>query len=331
MKSKVTVASLCAFLSISWVMLAGCSSDREESTNVSLSSQTISSTTTEISSTTTDALSEPNSTLQPSPETMETAPQKGEPTVFVAPDGMQIYSSEITAIDGTSKTAAELTETDYGTSVLCEGFQYFTHPSGISYNNYQNSEMFDDILFKGELSENKNECERLDVGEKLCGLMLVNAVSEFKIDNYADTPEPYFYDGYLFGSDSERYIAEFEGSIKINGFLGVTAPNDYEPEGGSLHFTPTESKLPILGNNPEFYEHTNFVGNEYSVYSDMREIYCGFIQELQCDTVGIEQGDMVFVCLTLSDIKYKSSNSITAEIESIELLSDILYHDKGNT
>lgn len=324
MKSKVTIISLC-FLSISCAIFSGCSSD-----SVSSSNPTISSTTAEKSSTTTDTLSEPNTASESLYETAETASQKGEPTIFIAPDGIQIYSSEITAIDGTSKTAAELIETDYGTSVLCEGFQYFTEPSGISYNNYQNPEMFDDMLYKGEPLENENKCERLDVGEKLCGLTLVNAVSEFKIDNYADTPEPYFYDGYLFGNDSERYVAEFEGTIKVNGFLGVTAPNDYEPKGGSLHFNPTESKLPILGNNPEFYEKTNYVGNEYSVYSDMSEIYCGFIQELECYTSGIEEGDMVFVCLTLSNIKYKSSNSIIAEIENIELLSDILYHDNGN-
>lgn len=314
MKSKVTITFLC-FLSISCAIFSGCSSD-----SVSSSSQTISSTAAEKSSTTVNTLSEPNTTFE----------SLGEPTVFVAPDGTRIYSSEITAIDGTSKTAAELIETDYGTSVLCEGFQYFTYPSGISYNNYQNPEIFDDILYTGEPLENENKCERFDVGEKLCGLTLVNAVSEFKIDNYADTPEPYFYDGYLFGSDSERYVAEFEGTIKINGFLGVNAPNDYEPEGGALHFNPTESKLPILGNNPELYEKTNYVGGEYSVYSDMVEIECGNFQELHCDTAGIGIGDMAFVCLTLSNIKYKSSDSIHAEIESIELLSDILYHNNRN-
>ena len=324
MKSRVPVAYLCAFLSISCTMLSGCNNESVISDSIPSSSETLSST----SSTTADILSIPDSTLPLLPETVESEPQKGEPTVFVAPDGMQIYSSEITAIDGTSKTAAELTATDYGTSVLCEGFQFFTSPSGISYNNYQNTEMFDDILYMGEISENKNGCERLNVGDELCGLKLVNAVSEFKIDSYADTPEPYFYDGYLFGSNSKRYVAEFEGSIEIKGFLGVTAPNDYEPDGGSLHFTPTESKLPILGDKPEFYEHTNFVGSEYSVYSDMHDIYCGFIQELQCDTVGLDSGDMAFVCLTLSNIKYKSSTSITAEIENIELLSDILYCDK---
>jgi hypothetical protein len=210
---------------------------------------------------------------------------------------------------------------------LCEGFQYFTEPSGISYNNYENSELFDDILYVGEISENKNECRRVNVGDEICGLKLVNAVSEFNIDNYADTPEPYFYDGYLFGVDDERYIAEFEGSIKITGFLGVTPPNDYEPDGGSLHFTPTESKLPILGNNPEFFERTNFIGSEYSVYSDMQDLGCGFIQELQCDTAGLDMGDMAFVRLTLSNIKYRSSSNISAEIENIELLSDILFHD----
>lgn len=327
MKSRIAIAVLAVIVAVTSLCLGGCENNSETSDNSSSSSILSSETESSESSSENDSSVSENSGSSSSSEASTLEVPKGEPTIFVGLDGETIYSGEISEIEGTDKSAEEITKTDYWTSVLCEGFQYFVEPIDIAYNNYENPEMFDDIVYKGEISENKNKCKRVNVGDEICGLKLVSGVSEFRIDDYADTPEPYFYDGYLFGSDSERYVAEFEGNIKIAGFLGVTAPNDYEPDGGSLHFTPTESKLPILGDKPEFFERTNFVGSDYSVYSDMTDIDCGFIQELQCDTKGLDVGDMAFVCLTLSDIKYKSSQSITAEIENIEMLSDILYQE----
>lgn len=325
MKSRTPATLFYALLLFSCTIFTGCNGNGDIPDDSSLLSSVGTSPAKSDTTSVTDGTISQSAETPSEPEFNEIP--KGEPTIFTAPDGTQIYSSEITDIEGTTKSIEELTKTDYGTSVLCEGFQYFTQPSGISYDNYQNADMFDGIVYKGEISENRNKCKRVNVGDEICGLKLVNGVSEFKIDDYADTPEPYFYDGYLFGDSSERYVAEFEGSIKLFGFIGVTAPNDYEPDGGSLHFTPTESKLPILGDKPEFFERTNFVGSEYSVYSDMTDIDCGFIQELQCDTAGLGVGDMAYVCLTLSDIKYKSSQSIISEIENIEILSDILYHE----
>ncbi len=306
------------------VVNSGCGAQSEKPSDEPTSAEVLTTTAPKTEAT-------PITSTSPMPDTTESQPiSKGEPTVFVGPDGEIIYSSEVTAIYGSDKKAAELTETDYWTSVLCEGFQYFTLPSGVAYNNYHNPEMFDGIVYCSQAEENKNNCQRLYVGEELCGLKLVSAASVFKIENYEDTPGPCYYDGYLFGTDSERYIAEFEGEIEIVGFLGVDVPGCYQPEGGLLHFTPTESKLPILGNNPEFYEHTNYVGKEYSVYSDLQELECGFIQELECSSAGLEQGDMALVRLTLSDIKYRRSDSIIAEIENIELISEILFHEQGN-
>lgn len=257
----------------------------------------------------------------------ETQVPKGEPTIFVGPDGETIYSSEVTDMEGIDiegKTVAEITETDYYTSIICEGFQYFTEPSGISYNNYENSELFDDILYIGEPLENKNECKRVNVGDEICGLKLANAVTQFDVQNDMG---PNYVDECSFGKGDIRNVAEFEGTITIKGFLGINAPNTYEPDGGYMTFTPTESKLPILADNPEFYEVTNFVAKQYSVYSDMNDIGCGFLQNLRCDTAGLQPGDVAFVSLTLSDIKYIYANTISAEIQNIELLSDVLYHE----
>lgn len=321
MKSRVSASVFSALIVLASTVFSGCSKVNSSSDSSSSSSKNSSSTTSLGTESTAD-----NSSSAPIiPEI-----PKGEPTVFIGLDGEPIYTSEITAIDGTDKTAAELTKTDYDTSVLCEGFQYFTEPSGIAFNNYQNSEMFDDIVFTGEILENKNKCRKVKVGENICGLKLVDAVSEFKIDDYADTPEPYYYDGYHFGTVSNKPLAQFEGSITLEGFLGATSRNLYEPDGGLLRFTPTESKLPILGNKPDFCERTNFVGSDFVVCSEMPEIECGYIQDLKCDWAGLDIGDMAFVRVTISNIKYYNSESLNAEIEKIEMLSDILAHKKDS-
>ena len=308
-KIKLTAGILAVLL------LTGCANGEQSSSS---SSTTSSSTTASSSDISKESSSE---------STTSSVIPKGEPTVFTGPDGEPIYTSEITAIDGTDKTAANLTKTDYGTSVICDGFQYFTEPSGISFNNYQNSEMFDDILFKGEIPINKNSCRRLNVGDKICGLTLVSAASEFKIDDYANTPEPYYYDGLDFANEG-REVAEFDGTITIEGFLGVGARNSYDPDGGLLGFSPTESKLPVLGAAPEFYERTNLVTSSLCVFSDMTSLQCGYFDDLKCDSAGLGIGDVALVRVTLSNIKYSNSQSISAVIENIELLSDVIYHAK---
>lgn len=319
-KSRAAIIS--ALLVALVTAFSGCSNGNETTSDNSQSASKYTSSTTSQKAQSTADESESGLISHEIP--------KGEPTVFTGLDGEPIYTSEITEIDGTDKTAAELTRTDYGTSVLCEGFQYFTEPSGNAYDNYQNGESFDDVLYKGEIPENKNECKRINVGEEICGLKLVNAVSEFKIDDYADTPEPYYFDGYLFGATEKRPLAVFDGSVTIEGFLGATARNDYEPDGGLLFFNPTESKLPILGDQPEFFERSNFVGSSFVTFSDMAEIQCGNIRDLSCSSAGLDIGDVAYVRVTLTSIEYISSQFLNAEIENIEMLSDILYHDEDS-
>ena len=71
-------------------------------------------------------------------------------------------------------------------------------------------------------------------------------------------------------------------------------------------------------------------GKEYSVYSDLQELGCGFIQELECSSAGLEQGDMALVRLTLSEVKYKNSSCVIGKIKNIELISEILFHEQGS-
>ena len=261
------------------------------------------------------------------PET-STIPE-GEPTIFVGPDGNVIYSSEITRIEGSEKNVSELTKADYGTAVLCEGFQYFVEPTGVAFNNFQNPEVFDDFEFKGDIIENRNHCKRINVGEEIMGLKLVNAVSEFMIENYDDTPEPYYYDGYFFDGKSGTPIAEFEGSISLEGFFTITERNDYEPDGGGIYFQPTEDKLPILGCSTYFSIRSAWGSSDYITFNETTTISCGNIQDTDCNLNGLTKGDTIFARVTLSDIKYYSSYGIDAgRLEKIEPLSDILAHNE---
>lgn len=320
MKSRFLVILLAFILGIMPLALVGCNSYKVEDLDNSslIISQTPSSST--------DISSYSNTETSSSSETSVPKKPEGTPTVFIGPDGNVIYSSEITEIEGTDKTAAEITKTDEGTNVLCEGFQYFVEPMGIAYNNYQNPEKFDGITFEGEFPQNNNTYKRINVGDTICGLKLVKAVSNFIIDYYQN--EPYYNDGFFFGMGPKRKVAEFEGSITLEGFLRASSPNSYEPAGGLLQFYPAESKLPVIGKIVEPHELT--IGSAYVTYSDMPEIQCGLLQDLECSSDGLDIGDAAFVQITLHNIKYYDSGAANAEIEDIKLLSDILYHKEDS-
>ena len=58
----------------------------------------------------------------------------------------------------------------------------------------------------------------------------------------------------------------------------------------------------------------------------MPGVQCGYFRDMKCDSAGLGIGDVALVRLTLSNIRYRNSQTVDAEIEKIELISDILYH-----
>ena len=265
--------------------------------------------------------------------TVESTPiaQAGVPTIFIAPDDKPIYSSEITEIINyynTSLTAETITVDDEGTTVLCEGFQFFKEPAGVAYNNYENPELFEKMEFVGKVPGNTNAWKRVNVGDKICGLTLKSATTAFA--NYNKDSFEYYQTYYTFNVPDFDTYAEFDGSITLTGFLNSSPRTPYEPDGGKLRFTPAEDKLPVMcGFFHKIEPETYMLASSYSsgdlyVFNEINEIAIDNSSELDLGCIGI--GDTAFVRLTISDIKYYGGG-VGATLTDIEVLSDVLAHD----
>jgi len=180
MKSKIAVSVLSLSIAILSLTLGGCSGG-DNVTESNFSSSAIQSAENSNASSVGESV--------PPVESTPSAPvvPSGSPTIFIGLDGNPIYDSEITKLisykSDFNKEAAVITADDEYVTVLCEGFQYFKEPGGVTYNSYDNPEMFDGLEFKGELPKNKNPWKRVNVGDEICGLKLKYAVSQFVMEN----------------------------------------------------------------------------------------------------------------------------------------------------
>lgn len=271
-----------------------------------------------------------------------------ESTIFIGPDGEPVYDSDVVKIinyydTDFSKKAAEITDEDEGTYIICEGFQYFKEPAGTAYNSYEDPEMFDGFEFKGEMPENNNAWKRVNVGDEICGLRLKNAVSQFVIEygdendfeergTYYNSEHP---DVYQYAENGK--LVEFEGSITLTGFLSSSARSYYFPDGGFMDFCPVEDKLPIM-----CYDEFKTKPDTYSVMGGS-EAACAvgetgiMINIKQQSDVKNQQeiefvdgkpgiGDTVFARVTISNITY-AYGYYSADFSNVEILSDVLAHE----
>ena len=308
------------------VSLAGCS---DSQSSVQNSAPTYSeSSTNNLSST---GKSE-SSTVKPednsSEDTASNIP-KGEPTFLIGPDGKAILTNEITRLENTGKTAETLTEDDIGANVYCDGLAYYKEPCGVGYDTYKNPELFDGYDFLGEVPENKNEWKRVYVGDEICGMKVKAAAAHFMIDG-GDAPERHFW-----SNDG----IELEGTIEVEGFLQVNIRNVmYPTEDEYMWFYPSAADLP-LGPSPYFYKNRgtgfdvrgvfNHVG-EFNCAGEFDKFFLGFYRDADCDMDGIGVGDVAYARVTLGNIKCVGSSAY-ATLEKVELLSEILAHDKDVT
>lgn len=263
-------------------------------------------------------------------------------------DGKPVYDSDVVKIinyydTDFSKKAAEITDKDEGTYIICEGFQYFKEPAGTAYNSYEDPEMFDGYEFKGEMPENNNAWKRVNVGDEICGLKLKSAVSQFIIGygdendfeergTYYNSEQP---DVYQYAENGK--LVEFEGSITLTGFLSSSARNYYFPDGGFMDFCPVEDKLPIM-----CYDEFKTKPNTYSVMGGS-EAACAVGEN--CIMINIKQqsdvknqqeiefvddkpgiGDTVFARVTISNITY-AYGYYSADFSNVEILSGVLAHE----
>ncbi len=327
MRSRITVSIFSVMTAVLSLSIGGCSGDNSESTaDITQSNieQPINSTDSSSAAESSESSSE-SSDENSSAET-EPADPRGEPTILVGLDGETIYTSEITKvldIHGDFTTVDQITADNDGVRVFCDGFQYFKEPEGTAYDNYNNPELFDGMEFVGEIPVNNNKYRRVNVGDKICGLTLVEATTQFLIDpsGYEENHSYYYPDVGDYG-----VFMRFEGMVTIEGFMSSSARNSYEPDGGALRFTPIENKLPILGSwfglDVGFFVTSAYNTNELLCFTEMGEISP---DKPTCDLGNLGIGDIMYVRATFSDIRY-IGDLCAAKLENMEILSDVLVH-----
>lgn len=312
MKSRIAVSVLSLSIAILSLVLGGCSSG-SNGTQSNFSSSTVQSAEDNKSSS-----GESVSLDEPLVESTPSTPS-GEPTFLTAPDGIPIYTSEITkSLDDNGRPISvnDLT-LDKNSEIFCDGFQFFKEPLGVIYDTYHNPEMFDEFDFLGEEPRNLNPVKRLYVGDEICGLKLTKAITHFT--NQGGSVE---YNNTI--TNMSEPIVEFEGIVTLEGFLFITQPNNYEPDGGRLEFTPIEDKLPILGfdQNPM----TCAVGGELWVLSDFGGMALEQEKYSYTDIEGMGLGDLALARVTISNFSYTNGGGCRATLENVEVTSDIIKH-----
>lgn len=345
MKSKIAVSILSLSVAILSLVLGGCYGGNGTKNNSS-------SGVSQSKENSTGSLGESVPVDNPPADSTPNAPAvpSGNPTIFIGPDGNPIYDSEITKLisyeEDFNKKASEITAEDEYVTILCEGFQYFKEPGGVTYNSFDNPEMFDGLEFKSEMPENKNPWKRVNVGDEICGLKLKYAVSQFVIGNKADNDfeklgtyynckSPAFYQ-----FTEHKRLVEFEGSITLKGFLSSSPRNFYSPDGGDMNFTPVEDKLPVMCydefiTEPDTYRLGSPGGSgvcsicESSISINIKppqgEIKNQQEIEFADEELGI--GDTVLARVTLSNITY-GHGYYSADFSNVEILSDVLAHEE---
>ncbi len=347
MKSRIAVSILSFSVAVLSLALGGCTGgniNNESNLSSGVSQPTEDSGSSSGGSVPVDEPSD-NSAADSTPSAP--AVPSGDPTIFIGPDGNPIYDSEITKLisykDDFNKKAAEITAEDEYVTILCEGFQYFKEPGGVTYNSFDDPEMFDGLEFKGEMPENKNPWKRVNVGDEICGLKLKYAVSQFKIGDKADNDfeklgtyynctSPAFYQ-----FTEHNRLVEFEGSITLTGLLSSDTPNYYHPDGGHMTFTPVEDKLPVMCydefiTEPNTYKSvSNGVGgsiceNIISINNKEPQGEIKIQQKIEFADEELGIGDTVLARVTLSNISY-AHGYYFADFSDVEILSDVLAHE----
>lgn len=282
-----------------------------------------------------NVISAPESALQSSVESSISAEESsapddliGVPTFFIGLDGKAVLTSEITWLDNTDKAVETLTKDDFGAVAFCDGFIYVKEPSGIALNSYSDPEKFDGTNFLGDEAENTNEWKRVYVGDEICGLKVKSASAVFCVDVFEDDRD--FPGRYL--SIYNVGSCELEGTIEIEGFLQVLPNSMYQETSQLVEFFPCESKLPIM---PGIFDsekgYTTPVSRQvYGGFGIFGEHGCmgfGHLSNIICDLDGIGRGDIAYARVTLGNIRC-AGGSISATLEKVERISDILKHNE---
>lgn len=318
MKTRIKITALSLATALSAIFAAGCDVSEETS---GMNGDSVNESTTNISE---------NSEQANSDKAPERQKPDGEPTILIGLDGEPIYTSEITEVRNAADNPAsvdDIAADNLDFVALCEGFVYLKESTGNSYNTHDNPEFFDGFSYTGETPENTNEWKRVNVGDKICGLTLKSAQTGFRINDHYDFPEKYF--------DLTKQFCEFEGEITLTGYLSITPRNLYEPDGGTMEISFVDAALPIMATGLK--KDLSGYGNMFTRHVDVNGSLSGYTEceNIQFDETmhntsvylgGLKAGDIAKVKVKISGLRLRSGGYMTAHLEDIEILSDVIIH-----
>lgn len=271
---------------------------------------------------------------------------EGEPTFLTLHDGTPVYTSEINEIYKgseewgdkeaiTLEQAEQFAKEGSDFSVKCDGFAYGFTSEG-TLNCVDNPEMFKDVgngeffeflgeefdvnAFEGKYS---TDYTRIKVGDKFGSLTVKSAYTLFSRqtwfgdEDFSDVPGVY-----LSGAG-----IEFDGEIKMTGYVAITPMDTLYNEGGDMEFIPNRDSSLII---PKFefflnkkarcvchFPHVSgsgYCGTSYNI---------GNMYEVDCDTSGLNPGDsFVKVKVVLGDVKYTPGHlgGWSVKLKSMEII-----------
>ena len=325
---KKTKAVLAVILA---AVLCGCSSKEEGSSSSSVvessstsSSTTVSSSTSSSSSSTTTSSSTESST--------ESEPESSKPvtneTFLKGLAGDTILRTDIKQVfvpEGGDASVENLTEENFS-SVLCMGFIYAAEPKGIFRTNLDNADVYDDtaMSFTDISDDNDANYTRLNVGEKMCGMTLTFAETNFARtqDDALGASGSYF----CYGS------CTFSGETELEGYINVRSEGGSNFAGeGDVIFVPTAGNLPVVNYSIDMDKgicHKLLNGADQNLVwsNEYGSIYLGNVfDNAALRDFEIPEGSEYLKCrIVVDNVKYMSSTQFyprtEAELVSIELL-----------
>lgn len=312
--------------------LCGCSSKEEgssssssvvESTSTSSSTTVSSSSSSSSSSTKTSSLTESSSESEPEssePVTNETFLKGLAGDTILRTDIKQVFVPE-----GGDASVESLTEENFS-SVLCMGFIYVSEPKGVFRTNLDNADVYDDtaMSFTDISDEKDTNYTRLNVGEKMCGMTLT-----FAETNFARTSED------ALGASGSYFCygsCTFSGETELVGYINVRTEGGSNFAGeGDVIFVPTAGNLPVVNYSLDAEKgicHKLLNGADQNLVwsNEYGCIYLGNVfDNTSLKSFEIPEGSEYIKCkIVVDNVKYMSSTQFyprtEAELISIELL-----------
>ena len=309
--------------------LCGCGTGDEISESVTTSSSSSASSSSVISSSSAESSSVVSSSSEESSAESEqtTTSETSNETFLTGLAGDTVLKTDIKQIfvpDGADASIDNFSEENFS-SVLCMGFIYASEPRGIFRTNLDNPDVYNDaeMSFSDITDEKESSFIRLNVGEKMCGMTLTFAETNFaRTDENSAWSFPGKY--FCYGS------CEFSGEAELTGDINVNAADDpYNSRKGDITFIPTEGEIPVVNyqipvrdyrSDPDGIYHALVTGSDKNITwaNEYGSIYLGNIEtDASAENLGIPQSSEYIKCrIVIDKLKYTASTQMFPRIEA---------------